>query len=88
MEERSTTTEGGPPDGKECAQEKNIRADRVDPRSNPFVHVWVHIHGISPRDALHAAVVVTYDLEALCSYDPGFDQIAAVRRVSPEGLVR
>ena len=44
--------------------------------------------GISARDALHAAVVVTHDLEALCSYDLGFDQIAAVRRVSPQELLR
>lgn len=44
--------------------------------------------GISARDALHAAVVVTHDLEALCSYDMGFDQIPVVRRVSPEELLR
>lgn len=43
--------------------------------------------GISARDALHAAVVVAHDLEALCSYDRGFDQIAAVRRLSPGELV-
>ena len=39
--------------------------------------------GISARDALHAAVVVVHDLDALCSYDRGFDRIGTVRRVEP-----
>ena len=39
---------------------------------------------ISARDALHAAVVTTEGLEALYSYDRGFDQIAAIRRIEPE----
>ena len=39
--------------------------------------------GISARDALHAAVVTTKGLEALCSYDRGFDQIKAIRRIEP-----
>ena len=43
---------------------------------------------ISARDALHAAVVVTHELDALCSYDRGFDQIEAVRRLPPEELLR
>ena len=43
--------------------------------------------GISARDALHAAVVETYDLEGICSYDRGFDRLAELRRVEPEVLV-
>lgn len=43
---------------------------------------------ISARDALHAAVVMTHELDALCSYDLGFDEIATVRRVSPVELLR
>ena len=39
--------------------------------------------GVSARDALHAAVVTVHDLEALCSYDRGFDEIPSVRRVEP-----
>ena len=38
---------------------------------------------ISARDALHAAVVVIHDLDALCSYDRGCDRIPTVRRVEP-----
>ena len=39
---------------------------------------------ISARDALHAAVVITQGLDAFCSYDRGFDQIEATRRIEPE----
>ena len=39
--------------------------------------------GISARDALHAAVVAIHDLDALCSYDRGFDRIPTIRRVEP-----
>lgn len=39
--------------------------------------------GISARDALHAAVVVVHDLDALCSYDHGFDRISTIRKVEP-----
>jgi hypothetical protein len=42
--------------------------------------------GISARDALHASVVVVRDLDALCSYDRGFDQIPTIRRVEPSEL--
>ena len=39
--------------------------------------------GISARDALHAAVVTTQGLEALCSYDRGFDRVKGIRRIEP-----
>jgi predicted nucleic acid-binding protein len=44
--------------------------------------------GITARDALHASVVLVHGLDALCSYDAGFDQVAAVSRVTPEELLR
>ena len=36
------------------------------------------------RDALHAAVLITEKLEAICSYDGDFDRIADIRRVEPD----
>ena len=39
--------------------------------------------GISARDALHAAVVETYELEGICSYDRGFDRVPGLKRVEP-----
>ncbi len=38
---------------------------------------------ISARDALHAAVVTIEGLDALCSYDRGFDRVEAIRRIEP-----
>jgi uncharacterized protein len=35
------------------------------------------------RDAVHAAVVMVHDMDAICSYDEHFDQIDVVRRVTP-----
>lgn len=40
--------------------------------------------GISARDALHAAVVESFGLEAICSYDRGFDQLPGLKRIEPE----
>jgi predicted nucleic acid-binding protein len=39
--------------------------------------------GLMARDALHAAVVETRKLEAICSYDDGFDEIRTIRRIEP-----
>jgi predicted nucleic acid-binding protein len=39
------------------------------------------------RDALHAAVCLAADAEALCSYDRDFDRIADVKRVEPSDLI-
>jgi predicted nucleic acid-binding protein len=36
---------------------------------------------ISARDAVHAAVVVTYRLEGICTFDRDFDRIPSCRRV-------
>jgi hypothetical protein len=35
------------------------------------------------RDALHAAVVHWYGLEAICSFDRDFDRIQGLRRLEP-----
>jgi predicted nucleic acid-binding protein len=35
------------------------------------------------RDALHAAVVETHGLEAICSYDQDFDSIQGIQRIEP-----
>ena len=43
--------------------------------------------GISARDALHAAVVEAYELEAICSYDRGFDRLPRLRRREPKDLL-
>lgn len=42
------------------------------------------VEGISARDALHAAVVSIWGLDALCSYDRDFDRIPGIRRIEPE----
>lgn len=39
--------------------------------------------GLMARDALHAAVVETYSLRAICSYDRDFDRIQTIRRLEP-----
>lgn len=39
------------------------------------------------RDALHAAVVLVDELDAICSYDRDFDPVRRVRRVEPEKVV-
>ncbi len=41
--------------------------------------------GVSARDALHAAVVEVHQLDAICSYDRGFD-ILGIRRVEPPNV--
>lgn len=38
---------------------------------------------LKARDALHAAVVLAQDLDAICSYDHDFDQVEAVERIEP-----
>ena len=42
---------------------------------------------ISARDAPHAAVAETYEVDLLCSYDRGFDAIAGLHRVGPEDVL-
>ncbi len=36
---------------------------------------------LSARDGVHAAVVVTYKLEGICTFDRDFDRIPGCRRV-------
>ena len=35
---------------------------------------------LSPRDAIHAAVVLQHDLEGIVSADRGFDEVIGLRR--------
>lgn len=37
--------------------------------------------GISARDAVHAAVMLTNEVEWIATFDSGFDQIAGIRRM-------
>ncbi len=39
--------------------------------------------GISPRDAIHAAVMRRTGLETIVSYDRHLDQIEGIRRLEP-----
>ena len=38
---------------------------------------------LSPRDAIHAAVVLQHDLEGIVSADRGFDEVIGLRRYDP-----
>jgi predicted nucleic acid-binding protein len=40
---------------------------------------------LKARDALHAAVAMDRGVEAICSYDGDFDQIAGLTRIEPSG---
>jgi predicted nucleic acid-binding protein len=42
---------------------------------------------VTPRDAIHAAVVNTYGLEGIVSADKSLDQIAGLTRFDPRKLV-
>jgi predicted nucleic acid-binding protein len=39
--------------------------------------------GLSARDAVHAAVVFTHRLEAICAFDGDFDAVRGLRRIEP-----
>jgi predicted nucleic acid-binding protein len=39
--------------------------------------------GLTVRDAIHAAVALDGDAEAICTYDRDFDCVAGLRRVEP-----
>jgi predicted nucleic acid-binding protein len=38
---------------------------------------------LTPRDAIHAAIVLDHRLDAICSYDRDFDRIPGLRRIEP-----
>jgi hypothetical protein len=38
---------------------------------------------LSARDALHAAVALDRDIDAICSYDRDLDQVVGLRRIEP-----
>lgn len=39
------------------------------------------VDGISARDAIHAAVMLNYDVEWIASFDSGFDRVPGIKRV-------
>jgi predicted nucleic acid-binding protein len=39
---------------------------------------------LTARDALHAAVVLSHGLQAICSYDRDFDEIESLKRLQPQ----
>ena len=41
------------------------------------------VAGLMTRDAIHAAVVQEYGLDAICSFDADFDAIPGLRRIEP-----
>jgi uncharacterized protein len=41
---------------------------------------------LSPRDAIHVAVVFTYHLEGIVTADRGFDRVAGLTRFDPQDL--
>lgn len=41
---------------------------------------------ISPRDAIHAAVVLVHGLEGIVSTDRGFDAVPEIKRFDPKEL--
>ena len=43
---------------------------------------------LTPRDAIHAAVVMTFGLEGIVSADRAFDQIPGVTRFDPRRLAK
>ena len=44
------------------------------------------VASIMARDAVHAAVVLTEGLEAVCSYDKDFDRIPGIIRLEPDAI--
>lgn len=44
--------------------------------------------GLSPRDALHAAIVFNYGLEGIVSADKSFDRVASLTRFDPLKLAK
>jgi predicted nucleic acid-binding protein len=41
---------------------------------------------LSPRDAIHAAVVLNHGLEAIISADRAFDEISEIKRLDPQEM--
>ena len=41
---------------------------------------------LSPRDAVHAATMLTHDISVIVTADIHFDQLAQVQRISPDNV--
>lgn len=59
-----------------------VTADVMD-RARAVLDQNAHL---TARDAVHVAVVLANDLDAICSYDGDFDSVAGVVRVEPEAV--
>ncbi|MCM8813835.1 MAG: type II toxin-antitoxin system VapC family toxin [Candidatus Omnitrophica bacterium] len=44
----------------------------------------VQYPAITPRDALHAAVMLHHSIPTICSYDKHFDRINSITRITPQ----
>ena len=42
------------------------------------------VAGISPRDAVHAAVMLAHDITRIATFDSGFDAVPGITRASLE----
>ncbi len=42
---------------------------------------------ISPRDAIHAAIVLVHELEGIISTDRGFDDMVGLTRFDPKDMM-
>jgi predicted nucleic acid-binding protein len=49
--------------------------------SNIPMHVAGGTHGISARDAVHAAVMLNHEIGSIATFDAGFDQVPGIRRM-------
>lgn len=39
------------------------------------------VDGLSPRDAIHAAVMLHHEVEWIATFDSGFDRVPGIRRL-------
>jgi predicted nucleic acid-binding protein len=49
--------------------------------SNIPMHVAGGTHGISARDAVHAAVMLNHEIGSIATFDTGFDRVPGIRRL-------
>jgi hypothetical protein len=56
-----------------------VTAEVLD-RARLLLDAYPHLMA---RDGLHAAVVLTNELDGICSFDRDFDPVAGVRRIEP-----
>jgi predicted nucleic acid-binding protein len=73
--------------GIEIAQRLIVGFGNVIPVGTPEVSLATHLFDryprLQPRDAIHAAVVMTNGFEGIISADQGFDSVTGLRRFDP-----